>query len=189
MDARKEGARERPGGSHGYFLAYAAQFLCLSLRQHSRILRSYPDVISFYIQNFIPYKSQRAKATSKRNGAKEFQTGTAGAQESTKKGARVPVEGSDTYLGAGCRRFEKCHSDQKPLKPASFRGFYHTYSEPQIRVARRKPRHSAETQAFPVWGIFMLSVSLRAAQSQRNRKLRFFTAGSSPGQTACSPVR
>ena len=28
-----------------------------------------------------------------------------------KEGGRVPAEGSDTRLGAGCRRFESCHSD------------------------------------------------------------------------------
>ena len=44
--------------------------------------------------------------------AKEYQRGIAGAEEIVKEGDRVPAEGSDTHLGAGCREFESPHSDQ-----------------------------------------------------------------------------
>ena len=67
---------------------------------------------TFNIQNFIPHKSQKTKAVPETNRAKEFQRGTAGVPESAKDGARGLAEGSDIGLGAGCRRFESCHSDQ-----------------------------------------------------------------------------
>ena len=44
--------------------------------------------------------------------AKECQRGIAGAADRAKEGDRVLFESSDTRLGAGCRRFESCHSDQ-----------------------------------------------------------------------------
>ena len=83
------------------------------MRQNGRVFRSFLDVVSFNIQNSIPHKSQKTKVLLETNRAEEFQTGTTGVKESAKEGARVPSEGSDTYLGAGCRRFESCHSDQK----------------------------------------------------------------------------
>ena len=66
---------------------------------------------TFNIQNFIPHKSQKTKAVPETNRAKEFQRGTAGVPESVKEGATGLHEGSDIGLGAGCRRFESCHSD------------------------------------------------------------------------------
>ena len=67
---------------------------------------------TFNIQNFVPHKSQKTKVSVEANRAKEFQRGTAGVPESAKEGARGLSEGSDIGLGAGCRRFESCHSDQ-----------------------------------------------------------------------------
>ena len=62
--------------------------------------------------------------------AKECQRGIAGAADRAKEGDRVLFESSDTRLGAGCRRFESCHSDQlrllkkmQPLKPLLRQGF------------------------------------------------------------------
>ena len=66
---------------------------------------------TFNIQNCIPHKSQKTKAVPEANRAKEFQRGTTGVPESAKEGARGLSEGSDIGLGAGCRRFESCHSD------------------------------------------------------------------------------
>ena len=50
---------------------------------------------TFNIQNFIPHKSQKAKAASETDRAQEFQRGTVGAKE----GTRVLAEGSDIDLG------------------------------------------------------------------------------------------
>ena len=66
---------------------------------------------TFNIQNSIPHKSQKTKAASETNRAKEFQRGTAGVAESAKESGTGLSEGSDIGLGAGCRRFESCHSD------------------------------------------------------------------------------
>jgi len=55
------------------------------------------------------------KAVSEINRPIEFQRGTAGVLESAKEGATGLPEGSDMGLGAGCRRFESCHSDHKEL--------------------------------------------------------------------------
>ena len=71
-----------------------------------------PGGSTFNIQNSIPHKSQKTKAASETNRAKEFQRGTAGVPESTKEGARGLPEGSDIGLGCGDRTFESCHSDQ-----------------------------------------------------------------------------
>ena len=67
---------------------------------------------TFNIQNFIPHKSQKTKGFLETSRSKECQRGTAGAEERAKEGDRVPAEGSDTHLGAGCREFESPHSDQ-----------------------------------------------------------------------------
>ena len=40
--------------------------------------------------------------------------------ESAKEGARPLAEGSDIGLGAGCRRFESCHSDHVVADYVSF---------------------------------------------------------------------
>ena len=80
---------------------------------HCTILSSTLDGTSFNIQNSIPHKSQKAKAVSETNRAKEFPRGTAGVPESAKEGARGLSEGSDIGLGPGCREFESRHSDQK----------------------------------------------------------------------------
>ena len=58
------------------------------------------DGTSFNIQNSIPHKSQKTKATPETNRAKEFQRETAGVLESAKEGGRVLAEGIDTHLGA-----------------------------------------------------------------------------------------
>ena len=75
---------------------------------------------TFNIQNFIPHKSQKTKAASETNRAKEFQRGTAGVPESAKEGARGLPEGSDIGLGCGDRTFESCHSDQSPQERCSW---------------------------------------------------------------------
>lgn len=71
-----------------------------------------PDGTSFNIQNPIPHPSQKAKVLLETRRAKECQKGTAQAEERAKEGGRVPVEGYDTHLGAGCRAFESPHSGQ-----------------------------------------------------------------------------
>ena len=67
---------------------------------------------TFNIQNSIPHKSQKTKAVSETNRAKEFQRGTVGATESAKEGAKGLSEGSDIGLGPGDRAFEPHYSDQ-----------------------------------------------------------------------------
>ena len=67
---------------------------------------------TFNIQNSIPHKSQKTKAVSETNRAKEFQKGTAGATESAKECDSVLPEGSDIGLGPGDRAFEPHYSDQ-----------------------------------------------------------------------------
>ena len=74
--------------------------------------RANPVGSTFNIQNSIPHKSQKTKAASETNRAKEFQRGTAGVPESAKEGETGPPEGSDIGLGPGCREFESRHSDQ-----------------------------------------------------------------------------
>ena len=54
---------------------------------------------SFNTQNPIPHKSQKTKGFLETSRAKEFQRGTAQAEERAKEGGKVPVEGSDTHLG------------------------------------------------------------------------------------------
>ena len=66
---------------------------------------------SFNTQNPIPHKSQKTKGFLETSRAKEFQRGTAQAEERAKEGGKVPAEGSDTHLGARCREFESPHSD------------------------------------------------------------------------------
>ena len=95
-----------------HFFVYAAQFL---RRSDEAIGLSSPlrlDGISFNIQNPIPHKSQKTKAASETNRAKEFQRGTAGVPESAKKGATGLSEGSDIGLGSRGRAFESPHSGQ-----------------------------------------------------------------------------
>ena len=70
---------------------------------------------TFNIQNSIPHKSQKTKAVSEMNRAKEFQRGTAGVPESAKEGATGLAEGSDIGLGPGDRAFEPHYSDQNVL--------------------------------------------------------------------------
>ena len=118
----------------GVFFVYAAQFLRPSLWQHSRVFGANPDVVSFNIQNPIPHKSQKTKVSLEANRTKEVQTGTAGAKESGKEGARVPAEGSDTYLGARCRAFESPHSDHRKMvvfmrKRRFFFNYSHTFEK------------------------------------------------------------
>ena len=79
---------------------------------------------TFNIQNSIPHKSQKTKAASETNRAKEFQRGTVGATESAKEGARVLAEGSDIGLGSRDRAFESPHSDQNPSEINDFRGIF-----------------------------------------------------------------
>ena len=71
---------------------------------------------TFNIQNFIPHKSQKTKAASETNRAKEFQRGTAGVPESAKECETGLSEGLDIGLGARCRRFESCRPDHLPLQ-------------------------------------------------------------------------
>ena len=77
---------------------------------------------SFNTQNPIPHKSQKTKAVSETNRAKEFQKGTAGVPESAKEGARPLAESSDIGLGSRDRAFESPHSDQNPSEIVDFRG-------------------------------------------------------------------
>ena len=67
---------------------------------------------TFNIQNFIPHKSQKTKAASETNRAKEFQRGNAGVPESAKEGARGLSEGSDIGLGPHSQTFEPHTPDQ-----------------------------------------------------------------------------
>lgn len=64
---------------------------------------------TFNIQNFIPHKSQKTKAASETNRAKEFQRGTAGVPESAKEGARGLSEGSDIGLGESAQATPQLH--------------------------------------------------------------------------------
>lgn len=70
---------------------------------------------TFNIQNFIPHKSQKTKAVSETNRAKEFQRGTAGAPESAEEGTTGLPEGSDIGLGQHFQTFESHIPDQTPL--------------------------------------------------------------------------
>ena len=79
---------------------------------------------TFNIQNSIPHKSQKTKAVSETNRAKEFQKGTAGATESAKECDSVLPEGSDIGLGPGDRAFESHYSDQNPSEINDFRGIF-----------------------------------------------------------------
>ena len=79
---------------------------------------------TFNIQNSIPHKSQKTKAVSETNRAKEFQKGTAGATESAKECDSVLPEGSDIGLGPGDRAFEPHYSDQNPSEIVDFRGIF-----------------------------------------------------------------
>ena len=66
---------------------------------------------NFNIQNSIPHKSQKTKAASETNRAKEFQRGTAGVPESAKEGTTCLAEGSDIGLGPGDRGFKSRNPD------------------------------------------------------------------------------
>ena len=82
------------------------------------------DRTSFNIQNSIPHKSQKTKATPETNRAKEFQRGTAGVPKSAKEGARDLAEDLDTGLGCGDRAFESHYSDQVYKKNRLKRRFF-----------------------------------------------------------------
>ena len=107
-----------------YFFVYAAQFLSCSLRQKHPLLDVNPVGSTFNIQNSIPHKSQKTKAVSETNRAKEFQKGTAGATESAKECDSVLPEGSDIGLGARCREFESLISDHIGVNQILLRCFY-----------------------------------------------------------------
>ena len=107
-----------------YFFVYAAQFLSCSLRQKHPLLDVNPVGSTFNIQNSIPNKSQKTKAVSETNRAKEFQKGTAGATEIAKESAEGLAEGSDIGLGPGDRAFEPHYSDQNPSEIVDFRGVF-----------------------------------------------------------------
>ncbi len=107
-----------------YFFVYAAQFLSCSLRQKHPLLDVNPVGSTFNIQNSIPNKSQKTKAVSETNRAKEFQKGTAGATEIAKESAEGLAEGSDIGLGSRDRTFESPHSDQNSSEIAVFRGVF-----------------------------------------------------------------
>ena len=79
---------------------------------------------TFNIQNPIPHKSQKTKAVSEMNRAKEFQRGTAGVPESAKECARPLAESSDIGLGPGDRAFESHYSDESPSEIIDFRGIF-----------------------------------------------------------------
>ena len=83
---------------------------------------------TFNIQNSIPHKSQKTKAVSETNRAKEFQKGTAGATESAKECDSVLPEGSDIGLGPSGRGFEPLHSDQKLSEISDFRELSYSLS-------------------------------------------------------------
>ena len=70
---------------------------------------------TFNIQNFIPHKSQKTKAASETNRAKEFQRGTAGVPESAKECETGLSEGLDIGLGQYFHTFESHTPDQTPL--------------------------------------------------------------------------
>ena len=88
-----------------------AIFELLSAEKHP-LLEVNPVGSTFNIQNFIPHKSQKTKAVSEMNRAKEFQRGTAGVLESNKKRRKVLFDETDILLGARCREFESPISDQ-----------------------------------------------------------------------------
>ena len=98
-----------------YFIVYAAQFS----EAFSAIESSNAGAIlvgsTFNIQNFIPHKSQKTKAVSETNRAKEFQRGTEGVPESVKEGATGLSEGSDIGLGQYFQIFEPLMPDQTML--------------------------------------------------------------------------
>lgn len=91
---------------------YATHFLIYSLWQKCPPPEVIPVGSIFNMQNSIPHKSPKTKTASETNRAKEFQRATAGVQESVKDGETGLPEGSDIGLGAGCHRFESCHSDR-----------------------------------------------------------------------------
>ena len=103
-----------------YFIVYAAQFLSYSLWQKRPPPEAIPVGSTFNIQNSIPHKSQKTKVAGEASRAKEFQRGTAGVPESVKEGATGLHEGSDIGLGPSGRRFEPCHSDQRPQERCSW---------------------------------------------------------------------
>lgn len=95
-----------------------------AILSHSPLLLAKAVGTSFNIRNSSPHKSQKAKVALETNRAKEFQRETAGALESAKEGWGGLAEGFGLGLGAGCRRFESCHSDQFSLKNRLFRRFF-----------------------------------------------------------------
>ena len=96
-----------------YFFVYAVQFLSCSLRQKHPLLDVNPVGSTFNIQNSIPHKSQKPKAVAEINRPIEFQRGTTGVAESTKKRTKALFEETDILLGPRDRAFESHYSDQR----------------------------------------------------------------------------
>ena len=84
-----------------------------------------PGGSTFNIQNFIPHKSKKPKATPETNRPKAFQRGTAKVTESAKECSRGLTEGSDIGLGA-----LQSHSCLIPL----FRDQLHNFKDPDRTV-------------------------------------------------------
>ena len=93
-----------------FFCLCGAIFELLSAERHP-LLEVNPVGSTFNIQNSIPHKSQKTKAVSEMNRAKEFQRGTAGVLESNKKRRKVLFDETDILLGPSGRGFEPLHSD------------------------------------------------------------------------------
>ena len=63
------------------------------------LLKVNPVGSTFNIQNSIPHKSQKPKAVAEINRPIEFQRGTTGVAESTKKRTKALFEETDILLG------------------------------------------------------------------------------------------
>ena len=88
------------GRTLALFFVYASQILKVLLCETGPLSSLKPGGTSLNIQNPIPHKSQKAGFFLETRRAKEYQRGRGGRAESVKEGGRVPVEGSDTRLGA-----------------------------------------------------------------------------------------
>ena len=60
---------------------------------------------------FDPYADHYDEISLWKGWRKQCQTATTTRPNRVRKVSKAGVEGSDTTLGAGCRRFESCHSD------------------------------------------------------------------------------
>ena len=112
------------GAESPYSLFMRRIFCAPPLRWSGPLSPLKPGWVSFNIQNPIPHKSQKARFFLETTRAKECQRGGAGAAERAKESCKWLPEGSDTRLGAGCRRFESCHSDHLSWKNRLFRRFF-----------------------------------------------------------------